>query len=724
VTLERLDWSCLDPTEREERLAAFLAADRRRGFEPSQPPLARLTLVRLGERTDQLIWSCHHLVIDGWSVPILVREVLALYEQLSTGALPTLERPRPFREFIAWLQGQDTARAEAYWREVLAGFTQPVPVGAPRRPGAAGGRAELRSRISADATRALSDLARRYRITLATLAAGSWALLLGHRGGCSDVVFGTVVSGRPAELRGSQGMVGMFVSLLPARFRIEPHVAKIDWFADLQESQAEAQTYAYAPLSEIRRWSQVPLGLPLFESTFAFNNYPAELPLARHGGGLALGELREIEATAYALDLTVGVGVELSLRFMYDRDRFSAEEIEELSDSFSGLLTALAARPAGRLAELSEELSRRDHERHQRKRGGQRMSAFSRFREVKPKALDLSTAETITRGYLDPEPQPGLPLVIRPALAEVDLHEWLVAHRELLVEDLEKHGAVLFRGFDIDTTEAFERLAAVIAPGLFKDNGEHVPLAGNVFTPVFYAPERKLLWHNENSFNHAWPRKILFCCAKPATTGGETPIVDSRRVYEQIKPRVRQRFEETGILYVRNYGTGLGLDWRQVFRTDSKEEVERQCREDHVELSWKGDRLRTRAVRAAVARHPGTGEISWFNQAQHWHISCLDPSTRESAETLFAEEDLPRNCYYGDGSPIDDRDMAHILSVYARLESVFTWQKGDVMVVDNLLAAHARNPFTGERRLLVSMGEMASFDQLPAITAVVSETRG
>jgi alpha-ketoglutarate-dependent taurine dioxygenase len=148
-----------------------------------------------------------------------------------------------------------------------------------------------------------------------------------------------------------------------------------------------------------------------------------------------------------------------------------------------------------------------------------------------------------------------------------------------------------------------------------------------------------------------------------------------------------------------------------VFQAGDRAEVEAQCRADRIEWEWKdGDRLKTLARRPAVIAHPRTGEPSWFNQAQHWHVSCLDEATRESVQALFKEEQLPRNCYYGDGTPIPDSHMAHILDVYRRLETSFSWQRGDVMLVDNVLAAHGRNEYAGRRKLLVALGDMMTFD--------------
>lgn len=331
----------------------------------------------------------------------------------------------------------------------------------------------------------------------------------------------------------------------------------------------------------------------------------------------------------------------------------------------------------------------------------------------------LYSEETVTRGSLEPGQE--FPLVIRPkhegAAGAAAAAEWVTAHRDELEQDLLRYGAILFRGFDLGSAPAFERFALSICSELFNENGEHPreSVSGNVYTPVFYPPEQQLLWHNENSFNLRWPMKILFCCVRPADEGGETPIVDSRRVFDELDPELRRRFVEKQVLYQRNFGLGVGLDWQTVFQTDDKAELEEKSRAERIQLEWKSDGgLRTLSRRQAAARHPRTGEWTWFNQAQHWHVSCLDPETREAMEELFAPEDLPRHCLYGDGSPIAGEDMQQILDVYTRLEVAFPWQAGDVLVLDNMLAAHGRNPFKGERKILVALGEMLNSDELEA----------
>lgn len=201
--------------------------------------------------------------------------------------------------------------------------------------------------------------------------------------------------------------------------------------------------------------------------------------------------------------------------------------------------------------------------------------------------------------------------------------------------------------------------------------------------------------------------KLWFGCATAPSRGGETSLADSRQVFNLIDPEIRRRFIEKNVMYVRNYQEGVGLDWQTVFRTKSKSEVEARCRQARMSYEWKSaDRLVTRCVRRATAIHPKTGEEVWFNQAQHWHPSCLDAEVRQSLNTLFREEDLPRNCFYGDGTVIEDQVMESICDVYRNLETADPWQQGDVLMIDNMLVAHGRNPYTGPRKLLVAMGEM------------------
>ncbi|AKT41220.1 TauD/TfdA family dioxygenase [Chondromyces crocatus] len=307
----------------------------------------------------------------------------------------------------------------------------------------------------------------------------------------------------------------------------------------------------------------------------------------------------------------------------------------------------------------------------------------------------------------------GLPLVLTPKALAVPLVSWIEVHRALLDEALVQHGALLFRGFfggEAAGAEVFERAAEALCGTLLTSNPEHVTVSGRVQTPVAYSAKQKLLWHNENSFNRVWPRKLVFGCEIPADSGGETPLVDSRRMFRELDPGLRDVWLRKGVMYIRNFGEALGLPWQQVFGTADRAEVEHICAAEQVEYEWRaGGQLRTRAVRPAAIPHPTTGEWSWFNQMQHWHVAALAEGTRASLGSLMAEEDFPRGCTFGDGSPIPEEHVQQVLDLYGVLEVVFPWRKGDILLLDNVLVAHARNPFAGARRLLVGLGEPTSY---------------
>jgi alpha-ketoglutarate-dependent taurine dioxygenase len=199
----------------------------------------------------------------------------------------------------------------------------------------------------------------------------------------------------------------------------------------------------------------------------------------------------------------------------------------------------------------------------------------------------------------------------------------------------------------------------------------------------------------------------VFGCLSPPSSGGETPLCDSRAVYDAIPAGLRDKFEQRGILYLRNYGGGLGLDWRVAFRTNVHSDVEAYCRAHQIDYSWpEGDRLRLRWRRPAIVRHHTTGERIWFNQVTHFHISMLQRDEANELQQMFKEDELPRSCRFGDGTPIMESEVLTICEAYRACENVFSWQKGDVLMVDNMLMAHARNPYQGPRKILVALGHL------------------
>lgn len=301
-----------------------------------------------------------------------------------------------------------------------------------------------------------------------------------------------------------------------------------------------------------------------------------------------------------------------------------------------------------------------------------------------------------------------LPVVVRPQADGIDLATWIGESRERVESWVEGAGGVLLRGFAVPTSEYFEKVAQAFFGELMEYTHRSTPrreVSGRVYTSTEYPADRPIPLHNEMSYTHEWPMRIAFHCARPAATGGATPIADSRRIYQGIDPEVRRRFAERGVLYVRNYSPGIDLPWQEVFQTDDRAEVERFCRDTGIEVEWKDDGgLRTRQRCQGIARHPRTGETVWFNQAHLFHVSSLDEEVRELLLEEGGEENLPRNSYYGDDTPFEDDVLAHVREVLDRESIPVAWQRGDVVLLDNMLAAHGREPYGGERRVLVAMG--------------------
>jgi alpha-ketoglutarate-dependent taurine dioxygenase len=325
-------------------------------------------------------------------------------------------------------------------------------------------------------------------------------------------------------------------------------------------------------------------------------------------------------------------------------------------------------------------------------------------------AVSLSAAELVRTAPL--VPGRDFPVKVEPALEGVRPVQWAADHRDTVDQILRHRGALLLRGFSPLAMEDFQEIVRRTSGELLTYTFRSTPrreVSGRIYTSTEYPAHQWIPMHNEMSYTRSWPLRIGFFCAQPAANGGATPLADSRRVYQRLDSALRERFEALGVLYVRNYGGGLDVAWQEVFQTDDRAEVERYCRDSGIELEWRdGDRLRTRQVCQAAIRHPETGEAVWFNQAHLFHVSSLEPAVRHALLSQLDPADLPRNTYYGDGSPIEDATLDQIRDAFREEMVSFPWQRGDVLLLDNVLIAHGRAPFEGPRQVLVAMARPAS----------------
>jgi amino acid adenylation domain-containing protein/FkbM family methyltransferase len=718
VELEIVDLSGAAHDEREAETLRLAMEAARRPFHLASGPLFHISLLRLEEQEHVLLLTMHHIISDGWSTGVFIREMALLYEaaiSAKPALLPAL--PLQYADFAywqrQWLQGEVLEAALSYWKQQLDGLpTLQLPTDRPR-PATPSLRGAHRSLLlSRPLTEALKELGQREGVTLFMTLLAAFTLQLNHYSQQDDVVIGTDVANRNrAEV---EGLIGFFVNQLVIRQDLSGNPTFAELLARVRAVTLGAyvnQDLPFDRLVKALKLNRDPSRAPLFQVKLVLQD---SLIPALHVSELVFTPL-EMELGVAQLDLTLFLYETeqgLSATLQYSTDLFVESTIARMLDHFERLLNGIVKHPEANLDVLKQILDDAEGEQRTMEQTKRQETQRKMFKNIKPRAISLTENNLIKTSEIRPGEK--LPLVIQPATDEVDLIDWARNNQAFIQRELLSHGAILFRGFDHDWTAEFEQFASAICDDLFNENGEHPreSVSGHVYTPVFYPSEQQLLWHNENSFNLRWPMKIWFCCLIPAEQGGETPIVDSRKVFQALNPRLRERFIEKQVMYVRNYGNGLGLNWETVFRTNERSEVEELCRRTSMSYEWKpGNRLRTECVRPAAGQHPATGEMVWFNQAQHWHISCLDAATRESIQSVLREEDWPRSCYYGDGTPIEDSAMAEILGVYKELEVSEPWRRGDVLLLDNMLTAHARNAYKGVRKLLVTMGEMSSYDE-------------
>lgn len=294
----------------------------------------------------------------------------------------------------------------------------------------------------------------------------------------------------------------------------------------------------------------------------------------------------------------------------------------------------------------------------------------------------------------------------------IDLAAWVGENQDALESLARDYPVLLFRGFGVASEGDFTRARKLLIPTPAEYLYRSTPRSyvdDGVMTATEYPENQEILQHCENAYQRDWPMRLLFCCLVPAQSGGQTSVSDVSRVTRRLGPEIVDVFGERGIRYTRNYQDGFDLDWRVVFQTESRDAVEAFCATNEITYEWLDDTsLRTHQVCQGLANHPVTGERLWFNQAHLFHPSALGDDVMHDMLDIFGADGLPRYAQFGDGTPIQPDTLASVREAFATEARSFDWQAGDVMLVDNMRAAHGRQPYSGDRRVLVSMGSMYS----------------
>ena len=363
ITLIEHDWQNISLIEQPEKLATFLQEDKKTDFNLNKAPLMRLNLIKMltqknqnpGAKTYKLIWTYHHLLLDGWSVPLLIKELLNYYQSLSQNIDISITPATPYKNYIAWLKQQNQDQARDFWRQELKDFYAPtsLEITTDIDNEADSNYLQHKSQLSAETTFKLEFLAREYQLTLNTLIQGAWAILLHRYTGYEDIVFGATSSGRSTKLDNAQTMVGLFINTLPVRVQIDCEKLLIYWLQQLQKKQIARQEYEYTSLIDINRVSEVPRDVPLFQSIVVFENYPIESSLKQSLATFNIRDIQISEQTNYPLTLYVTKDDQLSLKILYKAKLFDARSITNLLGHFKTLLEEIASDPQQKLGQLN-----------------------------------------------------------------------------------------------------------------------------------------------------------------------------------------------------------------------------------------------------------------------------------------------------------------------------------------------------------------------------------
>ena len=710
-----VDLSDLPGEERQSRAKLLSDEAALRPIDLREGPMLRLTLLRLEEQEHWITMVIHHIVSDAWSMGVLVQELASLYLAFSSGRQsPLPELSIQYADYAMWqrewLQGETLKTMLDYWKQHLDGKPSALALPLDRsRSTTTTYQSGLQTvDVSRELTQELHALSRSEEATLFMTLLATFKVLLYRYTGQGDLLVGTPMANR--ERPEIEELIGIFLNTVLLRSKITDGLTFREFLRQIRKVALEAFRHKDLPFERLVEELQPrrdKARTPFVQVWFAMQNTPTtEIKLP--GLSISPAPIRNSPGQ-FDLELLLWDKRDrIEGNFKYNADLFNAATVARMTDLFACLLRHIVGDPGARISTLVGLLNEVEEKQRLMKQQARQEFNRKKFAEIKPKAVRVSQAGLVKTDYLDPANR--FPLVIRPSMSGVNLPSWASSNRQFLEDELAKHGAILLRGFNVESAHEFKQIVSAVSPDLvdyYERTVHRTEVADKIYTASEYAPDHPIPFHNEYSFAHVWPMKLWFFCDLPAARGGESTIADCRKVLKLIDPQIGESFETKQVMYVRNYGDGLDLSWQEVFQTDEKSAVEQYCQDARITVEWKdNNRLRTRQVRQAVAAHPKTGEKVWFNQSTLFHVSSLDAATRKSLLTIFsAEENLPRHAFYGDGTPIEESALEQVNQAYQEASVALPLEKGDIVVIDNMLVAHGRTPFVGPRQLLVAMAE-------------------
>lgn len=720
-----VDLTAEGPVQREVIVGDLILEASNTSFDLTAESPLRLVLYKLSENRWLVQLVQHHIASDGWSMALLINDLIEAYQQAIKGqsvALASL--PVQYLDYAAW-QGSEDVRAKQqagldYWRRHLTGMPEQLALPLDRSrtatAGDQGGAVDLL--IPEALTALLNQLANEQGCSLFMLLMAAYTAQLHLETGSQDIVMGTDVANR--DHGDTEKIIGFFVNLIALRMKPNSMHSFEDYLQQVRQVCLEGFNYQDIPFDrvvEVVQPARIQGSHPLIQALLVMQNTPnarQDLGDLQVTPRMNVQQHSKFDMALFASEETTTKGEQLALRWVYRTSLFDAPTMERLGRDLLALLENIVKNINVPLLSLKRSALTKNADGNPnmdtKSPTKRKLNKLSKMKKNKA-APAVKVPLVSTRPLNDDAP---FPLLVECNEKGLDPNVWAQANQALIMEWLEVHGGIVFRGFNLPTPVEFERFCEGIYPALFGQYGDlpKKEVGEKIYQSTPYPNDQMIMFHNESSHQHKWPRRQWFYCEIAAESGGCTPIVDCRALYQKLPEAVRKKLQEKQLKYVRNF-SGLDVSWQHFFKTEDRAQVEAICREGNIEFEWYGeDTLRISQVCPAVISHPVTGEMSFFNQIQLHHYSFLEADIREHFLSVAGEEGLPRNVYYGDGEPLEQTAVDLISELYEANAVRFDWRHGDVVMLDNMLAAHARDPFEGTRKMAVAMGDIYHREQL------------
>ncbi|SDH29160.1 non-ribosomal peptide synthetase [Chitinophaga filiformis] len=682
-------------------------------FDLEKGVLLRVDILPVTATQYLLLMVSHHIISDGWSEDIFLNELVLLYDHFRKGEAPSLSPlSLQYKDYAVWQQSflRSTIAAEQlqYWLRQFAGPVPmlELPIDFPR--------AEKKTFEAIDFKLEL-DLVTAEKIKMLATATGSstYMILLSaiyvflyRYTGQTDLVIGSPVAARNHLQLEDQ--IGCYMNTLALRVQLDANISFRELLEQVKQNTLNAfdhQDYPFDLLLSKLQYERYENRLPLFDVGFTWLN------TIGHGDVEQVYEQGDYTVLPYtdgagtvksdcwihAWEDTAGaIGVVLS----FNKGLFRPQTASSMTDDLGQLIHHFVHQPDSEIHLITDMLVAAHKKLTTMNRNETKKKNLEKFFNIQTQP---AAEKSIIRESVIPGNGGGLKLVTA-AMPGVNLPRWLDSNRATVDKWLAEYGGILFRGFNVDTNERVQETADSFSGQqlrYFDQTSPRSALTGALYTSTDHPSDQVIHMHNELSYSFQWPLHIMFCCLIPSEEGGETPVADVRQVWKLLSEETRRKFRANGVKYVRNMRPGVGLSWQQVFQTNEKEKAAQHFIANKIAYEWKSDdHLHTEWTLPAVQQHPLTQEEVWFNHCFFYNEHMIESSMYE---VLSAAGELPFNTYYGNGEPVEAATIQEIVSAFEAAKISFPWEKGDALLLDNMLMAHGRNPYKGNRKIAVAM---------------------